>query len=298
MWEFFHKRLGVIDEQGKPTEHFGQPLWVYYKYRQAKGDRRSQSEIYHEGRKFIQEIEERGVPIAQGYGENHWDPPPALNERIKHLYHDAKISLWTEFTPEAVQAIPTAVPLYTMAKHRQDYVYHPESGEKLGAPSIDKLNAIRQSWDDQVPDVIIIISDGLNARALTDEGHLLPFLTTLREQLHDLTVWERNLVITYGRVRAGYHVGEVLFGSTQHDGESSSPKAIVHVIGERPGSGHHNFSAYLTAQPGWVWGNTGTVDHNHTRVVSGISDTAFNPVDAAREAAQILRKLRRQHTPT
>eukprot|EP00977_Amphora_coffeiformis_P028555 scaffold35950_cov221-Amphora_coffeaeformis.AAC.1 len=297
MWEFFHKHLGVIDEKGNPTEHFGQPLWVYYKYQQAKGDKRSQSEIYAEGRQLIQEIEERGVPIAQGYGENFWDPPPALDEKIRHLYQDAKVSLWTEFTSETVQSIPMAVPLYTKAKHRQDYVYHPESGEKLGDDSIENLKAIRQSWGSQVPDVHVIISDGLNARALTDEGHLLPFLKKLREQLQGLSVSEHNLVITYGRVRAGYHAGEVLFGSSQEDDEHEpSPKAIVHVIGERPGSGHHNFSAYLTAQPASVWGMTGTVDHNHTRVVSGISDTAFHPIAAAREVAQILQKLREQHT--
>ena len=32
MWEFF-KKLEVINENGRPTEHFGDPAWVYYKFR-------------------------------------------------------------------------------------------------------------------------------------------------------------------------------------------------------------------------------------------------------------------------
>ena len=38
MWEFF-KKLEIIDKDGKNTEHFGDPVWVYYKYRLAKNDK-------------------------------------------------------------------------------------------------------------------------------------------------------------------------------------------------------------------------------------------------------------------
>lgn len=44
-----------------------------------------------------------------------------------------------------------------------------------------------------------------------------------------------------GRVRAGYAIGEVLFATA----DAASPKAIVHVIDERPGTGHHNYSVDL-----------------------------------------------------
>jgi ethanolamine ammonia-lyase large subunit len=68
MWNFF-KKLEIIDEDGKPSKHFGDPTWVYYKYRQTKNDKRSLAEICEEGKQAIARIEKRGVSIAVGYGE-------------------------------------------------------------------------------------------------------------------------------------------------------------------------------------------------------------------------------------
>ena len=291
MWAFFQK-LGVIDGQGNPTEHFGDPKWVYYQYRQAKGDTRSQAEVYAEAELRLSEIRERGVPIAEGHGERIYDLPPALDADVHRLYEDAKVSLWTELTPAAMTAIPAAVALETQSTDRKDYVYHPESGEKLSRNTLRKLNSLRDGWA-TTPDVQFVISDGLNVRAITDEGHLLPFLEALRTQLTDAgyALSPENLVIHHGRVRAGYACGEVLFGPAK----GKQPHGIIHIIGERPGSGHHNFSAYLTAQPARIWGQPGTVDHNLTRVVSGISDTALKPEVAAREVAAIYQGLVKQH---
>jgi len=289
MWSFF-QRLGVIDKDGNPTEHFGQPLWVYYQYCLAKGDKRSMEEIYGEGRACIERIAERGVPIAQGYGENYWDPPPALDKQVRNLYEDAKVSIWTELDATVVESIvPDSIPLRTLSKNRKDYVYHPESGEKLHPTSIQALKHLRKTWLDSVPDVQVVISDGLNSRSVTDDGHLDPFLAALYKHLKemDLSVSSRNIVVTNGRVRAGYQIGEYLFGESS---ENKTPCGIAHIIGERPGTGHHNFSVYLTAQPCAVWAS-GKVDHDVTRVVSGISDTAFHPTDAAKEVAMIYGKL-------
>ena len=63
------------------------------------------------------------------------------------------------------------------------------------------------------------------------------------------------------------------------------------MIGERPGSGHHNFSAYITAPPIDLWAKEGVVDHDITRVVSGISDTALAPGLAAADTVQLLGEL-------
>ena len=64
----------------------------------------------------------------------------------------------------------------------------------------------------------------------------------------------------------------------------------MHVIGERPGSGHHAYSVYITAAPVSVWADAGRADHNITRVVSGIADTALLPETAAVETVRILRE--------
>ncbi|SHO63107.1 ethanolamine ammonia-lyase subunit EutB [Algoriphagus zhangzhouensis] len=286
MWDFF-KKIEIIGEDNKPTANFGDPTWVYYQYRMAKGDLRTREEIVAEGRKTIAEIEDRGVPIAQGFGENVWDLEPELDKKIHALYEDAKESLWTEMTPDFVQSIPAAVPLLTKSKDRKDYVYHPESGEVLSDDAVGKLEAMLSTWNVEIPDIQLVISDGLNARALMDEGHLTPFLIELKGNLENMgyKVSSEPILYTHGRVRAGYATGEVLFGSSQ---SQKNKNGIVHIIGERPGSGHHNFSAYITAASFDQWNEKGKVDHDITRVVSGISDTALKPQKAALQTAEIL----------
>jgi ethanolamine ammonia-lyase large subunit len=289
LWDFF-KKIEIIGEDNRPTVHFGDPTWVYYKYRQAKSDLRTREEIMAEGRQLIAEIEDRGVPIAQGFGENVWDLHPDLDAKIHALYEDAKVSIWAEMPRTFIESIPNSIALITQSKDRKDYIYHPETGEKLSKTSQESLKSIRSNWGNQIPDVQFIISDGLNARAITDDAHLFPFLENLSYSLKakGLRVSDQNLVFTHGRVRAGYGAGELLFGDTS---SLKTRKGIIHIIGERPGSGHHNFSAYITSADASEWGKSGTVDHNITRVVSGISDTSLEPKKAAEEVAQLFEGL-------
>ena len=289
IWDFF-KKIKIIDESGSPTEHFGNPAWVYYQYRLAKNDPRPPSQILAEGKKLIKEIKDRGVPIAEGYGNEIWELTPSLDTEIRRLYEDAKESLWMEMSAAFVQSIPNAITIFTNSKDRKDYIYHPESGEQLSKDAIASLDNITQNWGDDIPDVQLLISDGLNAKALMDEGHLMPFITILVEELklNKFSVAPEPILITHGRVRAGYQCGELLFGNAIHSKES---KGIIHIIGERPGSGHHNFSVYLSAPPRSVWSQKGKVDHNISKVVSGISDTAFKPALAAVETVAIFSQL-------
>ena len=192
-----------------------------------------------------------------------------------------------------VASVPNAVSIRTNSADRKDYIYHPPTGEELSSEAVKELNRLRKSWKDNLPDVQIIISDGLNISALADEAHLGPYLEYLKDELKKagLSVSEKNIVIRYGRVRAGYRCGELLFG--KHT-ELNKAKGIIHIIGERPGSGHHNFSAYLSAPPVNIWKQKGKLDHNISRVVSGISDTALKPEIAARETVKILADLFRE----
>ncbi len=84
------------------------------------------------------------------------------------------------------------------------------------------------------------------------------------------------IIIKNGRVRAGYQCGSILFGQPK----TTKKKAIVHLIGERPGTPHRNYSVYMTMAEGTKWGS-GQVDHDITQVISGISDTAYSPGQAA-----------------
>ncbi|WNG39021.1 ethanolamine ammonia-lyase [Archangium violaceum] len=287
MWAFF-QRLGVIDAEGKPTEHFGDPAWVYLQYRRHKGDMRPDADVLAEAARQMAEVHSRGVPLAVGHGAQPWDMEPTLEREIRQLYNDAKAGLWTDLSPEFIAAIPDAVRLRTRASTRRDYILRPPAGEQLEPSSERVLEALRARHAGRYV-VQFVISDGLDARSLMDEGHLQPFLTTLRARLEAAghRVAPEHLVLTLGRVRAGYRAGEILFGDPSLEG----PRALIHVVGERPGSGHHSFSAYVTAPQARVWASPGAVDHNITRVVAGISDTSLRPEAAAMEVARILGEL-------
>ena len=86
----------------------------------------------------------------------------------------------------------------------------------------------------------------------------------------------------------GYRIGEILFANSGPDAEH---KAVIHIIGERPGNGHQTFSAYIVNPTVSQWSQIGYVDHNHAKLVSGISDTSLLPKEAARETVQLLEQL-------
>ncbi|MFM2207637.1 MAG: ethanolamine ammonia-lyase subunit EutB, partial [Bacteroidota bacterium] len=292
MWEFFQS-LDVISAEGRPSKNFGDPAAVYIAYRRAKGDMRTEEAIRREGDAAIARVRQRGVPIAIGTGVEHWMPPPALDAEIRRLYADAKFCLWQEMDEKSVSTIPNAVLLSSVSTDRVDYVYHPATGEVPDASSVEILEQHRASWGNDVPRVQIVISDGLNVRSLFDENHLAPFLTSLHKNLRaeGITCGDKHFVIHHGRVRAGYRAGEILFGSMQ---DADRRHVLLHVIGERPGSEHRNFSVYMTGASRDRWNVRGSIDHDQTRVVSGISDTALTPEKAAAAVTEICKELLQQ----
>ncbi len=288
MWAFF-QRLGVIDAAGRPTAHFGDPVWVYLRYLRAKGDVRPEAVIRADAERQLAEIRARGVPMARGYGANPWDLEPALDAEMRRVYADSKKSLWTELTPAFISAVPAGVPLVSKSQDRTEYILHPETGEQLDAASLETVRALRARHEGRY-DVQLMVSDGLNALAIMDEGQLEPYLEALRAALSAAGYQPapEHLVLTAGRVRAGYRVGEALYAGLV---DGTRHRALIHIIGERPGTGHHTFSAYITAPTGDVWSQPGKVDHNITRVVSGVATTAYSPTLAAPETVRLLQQL-------
>ena len=282
MWDFFQS-LDVVDADGNPGPNFGKPNHIFLEYMRRKGDMREEQEILDEGAAIMAEIRGRGVWIAEGHGENPWDLEPALEAEITKLYEDAKVSIWSELEGDFVAQIPDNLWLATGSVDRDDYIGHPSSGEQLNDEAVREVERLRSSHSGE-HDVQLVISDGLNPRAIMDEGHVLPYLSKLRSALGaaGYSVAPENIVLSSGRVRAGYHLGELLFKEA-----GSARKGIVHIIGERPGSGHHNFSSYITASTGDFWASS-AVDHDITRVVSGISDTSLSPELAVADTVQLL----------
>ncbi len=284
MWKFFQE-LGVIDSRGRPTAHFGDPLWVYVQYQRRRGDGRDEAVIRGEGRDQLRAVSGRGVFIASGYGDHPWDLAPQLHRNIHHIYRDAKKSIWARLTPQFIATIPQVRPLKTTSRDRSEYILHPETGEKLQLASMNALRALRREHAGRY-DVQIVVSDGLNALAISDPGQLAPYLERVRKDLarDGYQVAPEHIVLTAGRVRAGYRIGETLFGGLK------GLRAILHVIGERPGTGHHTFSIYITRTTGEIW-QSGKVDHDITKVVSGVATTALSPDKAAIATVRILQSL-------
>jgi ethanolamine ammonia-lyase large subunit len=282
----FFTRIGIMDARGNLTEHAGDPLWVYYQYRLAKGDTRSKEAISEEGKIQMAAVSARQVPLAIGHGARASDPKPELQAELELRYQDAKRALRADFSPEFIASVKNAVPVASTAKDREDHIAHPATGEALKPSALRALQRLKESWGDKVPDVQIVISDGLNANAIMNEGHLAPYLEKLNEELKaaGISVSDKPIVLERGRVRAGYAIGTALFS----DAEPRSRKAIVHVIGERPGTAHDNYSVYIAAPPAQAWRDR-TVDHDIVNVISGISDTALDPQIAAASTVEFLK---------
>jgi ethanolamine ammonia-lyase large subunit len=285
MWSFFQS-LGVIDQQGRPTQHFGDPAWVFLQYCRRRGDQRSDTEILQEAKLRMSEVRSRGVFLAEGTGSRPSELRPDLDRQLHRIYDDAKVSIWKELDPQLAQAIPAALLLKTRSADRVDYILHPTSGEQLSEASeqlVADLSLRRGAGDN----LQIVVSDGLNALALTDRDQLQQLLRSLLPALVSagFRPSPHILLVHAGRVRAGYRIGEQLFGG--RDGDYS----LLHIVGERPGSGHHTLSIYMTRASGAAWGQPGRIDHNLTRVVSGIAFTALIPELGAAEAARILAEM-------
>jgi ethanolamine ammonia-lyase large subunit len=282
--EAFFQRLGVLDERGEPGPHFGDPGWVHLQYRRARGDDRSDEAIRAEGRAEMAAVRGRGVFLAEGHGAAPEDLEPGLAATIGRIYADAKQSIWAEFDAGFRESQAGSLWLATESADRRDYILHPTGGEVLTAASQAEVAAERSRLEGDDADVILVISDGLNPLAIMDLAQFEPFLDAVEAGLAAAgrRPAPRRLLVTSGRVRVGYRIGETVFGGR------SGPRAVLHVVGERPGTGHRTFSTYLTCRRGDAWAEPGATDHQHTRVVAGIATTALEPVRAAADVLRVL----------
>jgi ethanolamine ammonia-lyase large subunit len=285
MWEFFQS-LGVIDSDGKPTSHFGDPTWIYLQYCRRKGDARFDAPIQAEAAALIHNVRQRGVFIAEGYGDSTSLMAPELKQQVDRIYDDAKQCIWAELPTDFEQQWSDAIAVHTQSLDRSDYILHPASGEVLSERSLTDLTRLG-SLAFSAADTVLVVSDGLNALAHTTDSQCRDLVDRLRTGLNDagFRVAPSPLIVRSGRVRAGYRIGETLFKNRQ--GRCS----VVHVVGERPGSGHRTLSIYLTSADGSQWSVPSTVDHNITKVVSGIARTAMQPESAAETAIRLLRQM-------
>jgi ethanolamine ammonia-lyase large subunit len=267
------RRLAALDAQSTAS--------LYAAYMKASGDRRTTDALREEGATKIDRLRARGYDLGYGHDAGY-SAPPAVTRRMDAIYAQARQALYAAVDPGVVQAVsPHHIRVRTRSRDREDYLAHPRSGEAIRDEDAERIVTL-VAGGARRPQVQIAISDGLNANALNE--NLRAVLPPLRRELAaaGLHTGEVDVVIQNGRVRAGYHVGAIV-----------DADAVVHFIGERPGTGLDTLSAYLTygrdpdGQSRWI----ADLDHSATTAVCGIHREGKPPAEAVAEIARLLRRI-------
>jgi ethanolamine ammonia-lyase large subunit len=78
--------MGVLDEAGRPGDHFGDPHWMYFQYKLAKRDKRDQIDIIQEAKAMFERVRSHGVLIAEGHdGSDFASPPKDLDAHVRYF---------------------------------------------------------------------------------------------------------------------------------------------------------------------------------------------------------------------
>ncbi len=269
--------LSAMNESGRNADV------LYAAYHKAGGDTRSLDTLRAEGAKKIAVLAERGFDLGYGCDENYVDPAEA-SARITGIYSNARHALYSTLDDAVISdSSPRYIRVHTRSSDRDDYLAHPATGELID----DKDAArIRGLYPARRPQVQVVVSDGLNANAINE--NLRSVLPGVRRELlaggHHIS--EIDIVIENGRVRAGYHVGSLL-----------EAEMIIHLIGERPGTGINTLSAYLTygldleGQSRWRSRSAVGFDHSWTTAVCGIHRRGKSPERAVEEIARLVDRI-------
>jgi len=261
---------------GSKSEAMGS---LYARYLQAGGDTRSRDALGAESRREIGRLQSQGWDL--GFEDAPDGTPPAQVEtRLRSIYEHARRALYARIDPAVLRDVsPRHLVVRSGATGREDYLRHPRTGERIHDHDVERLKTM---YPARRPAVQIVLSDGLNAQALSE--NLRGVLPPLRKRLaaSGIELGGRDVIVENGRVRAGYHVGAVL-----------GVEGIVHLIGERPGTGINTMSAYLTygRDPRGRLRWSPELDHAETTAICGIHRLGKAPAAAAAEIARAVEHM-------
>jgi ethanolamine ammonia-lyase large subunit len=271
--------LDVMDAAGDVARDTKSVESLYARYAKKGGDGRTAETLCEEGRHKLIELRQRGWDLGHGCRSDYSDPP-AVATRLDVIYTHACRALYAALDNGVVQDVsPHHARVRTLAIDRDDYLAHPPRGERLRD---EEARLVSSLYPSRRPQVQFVVSDGLNAYAVNE--HLRDVLPPLRYALAQagFRVGEIDVVIDNGRVRAGYHVGELVDATV-----------VVHVIGERPGTGLNTLSAYLTygrdAAGQSRWGPD--MNHSWTTAVCGVHPNGRPPAAAVDAIAMSVQRM-------
>jgi ethanolamine ammonia-lyase large subunit len=250
---------------------------LYAAFRKASGSTSSLTALVADGEHKLHELREQGYELGApdsdtGVAER------AADDRVDQLYSHARLALYATLDVSVLSgALDRHVRVRTLAADRDDYLAHPPQGEQLRLEDVALVERLYPS--DSAPQLQFVISDGLNANAINEQlPALLPSVRQLLTRA-GVTIGGIDVLVENGRVRAGYHVGQLV-----------SATALVHFIGERPGTGLNSMSAYLTygRDSAGVSRWSHALDHSCTAAVCGIHPRGKPPEIASEEIARAV----------
>jgi ethanolamine ammonia-lyase large subunit len=269
-------QLGIMTESGdlSADRDVGR---LYAIYMQARGETRSFESFRAEANRKLAALQSKGFDIGVD------DSPKSAelsSRRIEAIHEHARRSLYATLDRAVITDVARRpVEIRTAARDRDDYLSNPKEGERIIEADFPRLLSLPAGGQ---PRIQLILSDGLNANAMNENAReLVPGLhQMLAGQGCDTT--QNDLVIHNARLRAGYHVGGLL-----------GADVVVHIIGERPGTGLNTLSAYLTYGRDKIgrsrWARD--LDHSCTTAICGINRRGKHPAVAALEIAGVVRKI-------
>jgi ethanolamine ammonia-lyase small subunit len=261
------RELDVFDADGDGTSRVAR---LYAAYMKAGGETRSSTTLEEQGARRLAALRERGFDLGLT------DPADA-DRRVEALYAHARAALYARIEDVVVrEATAKSVRVRTAARDRDDYLAHPPAGEVLRD---DAVRVVANLHDGRPRCIQIVVSDGLNANAINAQlrGVLPPLRRRLASAGH--LIAETDIVVENGRVRAGYEIGGLV-----------GAELVVHLIGERPGTGLDTVSAYITygrddkGRSRW----SGALDHSSTTAVCGVHPRGKQPDVAVEEIAAVV----------
>lgn len=271
--------MGVMNEAGELMANRPGAEALYAMYAKAGGEARSFDSLRSEGARKLTAMAERGFDLGYGH-QMDYTAPPVVEQRMAALYSHARQGLYARLDEAVIRDVsPRALRVRTIAHSREDYLMHPPTGESICQDDVRRLASL---YGSKPPRVQIVVSDGLNANAVNENLRMV--LPPLRQMLRSASYspGDVDVVIEYGRVRAGYHIGALL-----------DIEVLIHFIGERPGTGINTLSAYLTygrteaGESRW----SPSLDHSCTTAICGIHHKGKPPLAAAAEIARLIERI-------
>ena len=180
----------------------------------------------------------------------------------------------------AVSAEKSCLSLHSAAADRTDYLQRPDKGRRLDDASHELLKGLKAPGPESSVrpyDLVFVVVDGLSAFAITQNA--APFLGVLQRRIAAENWSVAPLcVVSQGRVAIGDEVGELL-----------GAKAVVVLIGERPGlSSPDSMGLYLTWMP-----RVGLFDDSRN-CISNVRPAGLQYEDAAYKLHYLLTQARQR----